>query len=229
VDQYGNVSKTAKADIKIIKAASDVKFNDMKDHWAANSALKAVAAGFIDADKKDPDLMFEPNMLITRAEFVEMIMRAAKLDKNMSAVYKTGFADDADIPVKYKPYVTKAYELGIIKGIPTDTGLYFDPNSIITRAEAAVIINNILNIPAQKNNNHSSSMFLFVDAIYIPEWAEEDIAALNSIGIIKGDPNGNVNPYGFVDRAQSVEMLVSMTEYTDSQKKSGGLFAWLFG
>ena len=225
-DEYGNVSNLATAQIKITKIASSVKFTDMTDHWAANSAIKAVAAGFIDADLQDPDLKFEPNTLMTRAAFVEMIMRAAKLDNNLSEVYKTSFADDSDIPFKYKSYVTKAYELGVIRGIPTETGLYFDPNSIITRAEAAVIVNNILKIPVMEENRFAKSVF--VDAVFIPDWAENDIAALNSCGIIKGDENGNVNPNGLLTKAQSVEMLSAMLDYNKNLKKTGGLFSFLF-
>jgi hypothetical protein len=226
MDKYGNLSNPATAQIRVTKEASSVRFTDMRDHWAANSAIKAVAAGFIDADKSDPDLTFEPEKLMTRAEFTEMILRAAKLDNNMSAVFRTNFADDADIPAQYKPYVTKAYELGIVRGIPTDTGLYFDPNGIITRAEAAVIINNILQIPASANIQPRA---LFVDAVFIPDWAENDIAALNSIGVIRGDENGNMNPNGFLSRAQSVAMLTAMIDYTDSQTTRRGFFAWLFG
>ena len=229
-DEYGNVSNTATAQIKVTKAASSVKFSDMNGHWAANSAIKAVAAGFIDADLQDPDLKFEPNTLMTRAAFAEMIMRAAKLDGNISEVYKTGFADDSDIPLKYKSYITKAYELGVIKGIPTETGLYFDPNSIITRAEAAVIVNNILKIPLILIEAEGTGLTkpVFVDAVFIPEWAENDIAALNSCGIIKGDENGNVNPNGLLTKAQSVEMLSAMLDYNKSLKKSNGLFSFLF-
>jgi len=228
MDQYGNFSNPATAQIRVTKAASDVRFTDLTDHWAANAAVRAVAAGFIDADKNDPALMFEPDMLMTRAEFVEMTLRAAKLDRNMSAVFRTNFADDADIPVNYKPYVTKAYELGIVRGIPTETGLYFEPNSIITRAEAAVIVNNILKIPSAGSISAISSRPLFVDAVFIPEWAQDDIAALNSIGVIRGDENGNVNANGFLNRAQSVEMLVAMNDYTDSHTNRGGIFSFLF-
>ena len=233
-DKYGNLSNPATAQIKVTKAASDIRFADMADHWAANSAIKAVAAGFIDVEKDNPARTFDPDTLMTRAEFVEMILRAAKLDKNMSVVFRTSFADDEDIPNKYKPYVTKAYELGIVKGIPTETGIYFEPNAIITRAEAAVILNNILKIPsagsvsAMSNISGMQTKPLFVDAVFIPEWAENDIAALNSIGVIKGDENGNVNANGLLNKAQSVEMLVSMNDYTGSQTSRGGIFSFLF-
>ena len=225
-DAYGNVSNLATTEIKVTKAQSNVKFVDLTEHWVANSAIKAVAAGFIDADLTDSELKFEPGMSMTRAAFVEMTIRAAKLDNNLSEVYKTSFADDSDIPFKYKSYVTKAYELGVVKGIPTETGLYFDPNSIITRAEAAVIVNNILKIPVPEETRLAKPVF--VDAIFIPEWAEDDITALNSCGIIKGDPNGNVNPNGLLTKAESVEMLCAMLDYNKSLKKTGGLFSFLF-
>ena len=73
-----------------------------------------------------------------------------------------------------------------------------------------------------------SAQSVFADAVFIPNWAEDDIMALNSCGIIKGDENGNVNPTGLLNKAQSVEMLCSMMDYTNSQKKSGGLFSFLF-
>ena len=225
-DIYGNISNPATAQIKITKAASNIKFTDMFDmfeHWAANSAVKAVAAGFIDVDINNPDLKFEPDKSMTRAEFVEMALRAAKLDKNMSEVYKTGFADDSDIPFKYKSYVTKAYELGVIKGISTETGVYFDPNGIITRAEAAVIVNNILKVPAAIKTSS-----VFIDAVFIPKWAEEDISALNSSGILNGDENGNVNPNGLLNKAQSVEILCAMIDYKNNSTKTGGIFSFLF-
>lgn len=224
-DEYGNLSNPATVQIKVSKAASKVVFADLAEHWVYNSAVKAVAAGFIDADIKTPDMTFDPSYLMSRAEFVEMAMRAAKLNKNMPEVYSTGFADDSDIPVKYKAYVKKAYELGIISGISLETGVYFDPNSIITRAEAAVILNNILQIPVL---SAAMTRPVFKDAVYIPSWAEKDIAALHSQGIIKGDQNGYVNPQGLLDRAQSVEMLSNMVDYNKSLKKSGGLFSFLF-
>ena len=227
-DEHGNLSNPATVQIKVTKAESKVTFADLSDHWVYNSAVKAVAAGFIDVDKddlKNPDLIFDPSRPMSRAAFVEMAIRAAKLDKNLPEVLDTGFADDSDIPASYKAHVKKAYELGIISGASTDTGLYFEPNDIITRAEAAVILNNILQIPFL---SVSMSKPVFADAVYIPAWAEKDIAALNSRGIIKGDENGNINPYGLVDRAQSVEMLSNMADYNKSLKKSGGLFSFLF-
>ena len=226
-DEYGNLSNLATVEIKVTKAAANIIFSDMKNHWAHNSAIKAFAHGIIDANKNNPDLTFNPNLLISRAEFLEMTMKAAKLDKNLEDTFSTRFADDTEIALKYKPYIKKAYELGIIRGIVTKTGVYFDPNSIITRSEAAVIINNILKVPVN-NLSKATSKSQFVDAVAIPDWADSDITALNSCGIIKGDENGNMNPYGLMSKAQSTEMLCAMVDYQNSQKKSFNLLSWLF-
>lgn len=222
-DKYGNSSNAAAVNIKVAKAAANIKFTDMDEHWAANSAVKGAAAGFIDVSS---DLYFNPEALMTRAEFVQMALRASKLDKNLPEVLQTGFADDDDIPSIYKSYVKKAYDLGIVSGIELSTGVYFDPNSIITRAEAAVILNSILKIPAL---SISTSKPAFADAVYIPSWAEKDIAALNMHGIINGDPNGNFNPYGLLDKAQATEMLCNMIDYTDNIGKSKSWWENLFG
>jgi hypothetical protein len=225
-DEHGNWSNPATVSIRVTKSASSVKFTDMDDHWAANAAVKGVGAGFIDVN---PDDTFNPTELMTRAEFVEIAMRAANLDENLpdnAQNVQTGFADDSDIPGRYKAHVRRAYELGIINGIQLDTGIYFDPNSIVTRAEAAVILNNILKIPAL---SVATSRPVFADAVFIPIWAANDIAALNTHGIINGDQNGNFNPYGLLDRAQSTQMLSNMLDYQDSVRKSRGWWANLFG
>jgi hypothetical protein len=225
-DEYGNLSNEAAVNIKVTKAASPVNFTDMREHWAANSAVKAVAAGFIDADIADPELKFNPTAFMTRAEFVEMTLRAAKLDENLPEIYQTVFADDSDIPPQYKAYIKKAYDLGIVSGIVIETGVYFDPNSIITRAEAAVMLNNILKVSTLSS---ALSKPVFADAVHIPSWAEKDIAALNSCGILNGDQNGNFNPYGLLDKAQSTEMLCNMLDYTKSLNESKSWFSFLFG
>ena len=232
-DEYGNLSNQATVEIKVTKAAANVVFNDMKNHWAHNSAIKATAYGIIDEANNSHklselnELNFNPNLLMSRVEFLEMTMKAAKLDKNLEETYNTGFADDTEIPLKYKSYVKRAKELGIIQGIVTETGVYFDPNSVITRSEAAVIINNILKAPVN-NLSRATTKARFVDAVAIPQWAEKDITALNLCGIIKGDENGNMNPYGLMNKAQSAEMLCAMVDYQNNQKKPFNLLSWLF-
>jgi hypothetical protein len=216
-DENGNWSNIAAVNIKITRPASNVKFTDMDDHWAANAAIKGVAAGFIDIA---PDYKFNPGQLITRAEFVYMAVRAAGLERSRQSppeVLQTSFTDDGEIPARFKSRVTRAYNLGVINGIATETGAYFDPNSVITRAEAAVILNNILQIPSL---SPAARGLAFRDSARIPYWAAEHVAALSAHGIINGTPCGSFDPYGFITRAQSAEMLSNMLDYSESVRRS---------
>lgn len=213
-DENGNWSNPATVDIRVVRAAANIRFTDMDEHWAANAAIKGVGAGFIDVN---PDFRFNPSQLMTRAEFVYMALRAARLDRNLPEVMLTSFVDDSDIPVRYKAHVALAYDLGVINGVALETGIYFDPNNTIIRAEAAVILNNILQIPILPAAAGSPA---FADAFLIPPWAAEHVAALNMHGIINGDPNGNFNPYGLLNRAQSAEMLSNMLDYTENSRRA---------
>lgn len=212
-DEHGNRSAPATVNIRVTRAASTVRFTDMDDHWAANAAIRGVGAGFIDIN---PDFRFNPYRLMTRAEFVYMAVRAAGLDRNLPEIIQTSFEDDDDIPGRFKAHVTQAYDFGIINGVEVETGVYFDPNNIITRAEAAVILNNILQIPMLSAAIRPG----FADAPHIPYWAAQHVAALDMHGIINGDQNGNFNPYGLLNRAQSAEMLCNMIDYTNSVRSS---------
>lgn len=226
IDEYGNESNIATATIKVVKPAANVFFADLKNHWAHNSAIKAVGAGFVDASSTE----FYPDSLVSRSEFVKMAVIAAKQDKNLSGVNDTGFADDDSIPSEYKSYIKRAYDLGYIKGTATDTGVYFNPNNALTRAEAAVIINKILAIPATeiKSGIFSGINVGIADAVAIPSWAADDINSLYVNGIIKGEGNGKINAEGYVNKAQAVELLCNMVDYTAAKAKSNGFLSFLF-
>lgn len=218
VDKYGNESDPATVTLNVVKPASSVYFSDLSRHWAHNSAIKIVSAGVMQAAEDNGELVFKPDAAITRAEFLCMAMKAAGLDKDVNAIYDTGFADNDDIPVEYRGYVAKALSMNIIRGIDTPTGVYFDPNNTISRAEAAVIINNIIKAPAPANSP------VFRDAAAIPAWAGSAISALKVCGIINGSPAGEANPTGLVDRAQCAQMLVNLQEYKPASQNK-----WFFG
>lgn len=56
---------------------------------------------------------------------------------------------------------------------------------------------------------------LVFDDIENVSWAKESILALNKKGIVKGDENGNFNPYNNVTRAEYILMLVRAFELFD--------------
>lgn len=205
-DEYGNYSEEATVTVKIVRPESDVVFADMDrdTHWAYNAALVMTARGIMDYQKVNGQYIFNPTSEVTRSEFLVMVMTALGAD-SIRTVASTGFADDSDIPVSAKGYAASALKLGIIKGdINTNGELSFRPNDPITRAEAAVIINNIIGASVP------TSLPVFADVSDVPAWAQNALYALNDIGIFKGTGTGNISPYSTLNRAQTAQVIFSM-------------------
>ena len=115
----------------------------------------------------------------------------------------TGFADDGDIPAEYKKYVYSAQKLGIINGTENEDGKpCFYPNADITRAEAAVIINNIMGYTAACN-------FVFEDSV--PAWASNSVSAMYELGVFSTD-NGFVNADAKITKAETAQLLNRLKE-----------------
>ena len=176
-DSYGNCSKPYKITVKVEKTKDNTVFSDMMRNCFHDSAIKANAYGLMSGKILDGKLCFLPNDCVTRAEFVSYLIKASgqTVDKNVTS---TAFADDADIPVNLKSYISYASEKGYISGVGTDTGIYFYPNSNITRAEAGALINNVLCI-----SDHTSVSTFLSDG-NVPSWAEDVIATLNTKGMM---------------------------------------------
>ncbi len=80
---------------------------------------------------------------VTRAEAAKYMIRYMNLEKagEQSAIYKNVFKDK--VPAGYEGYAALAKALGIMKG---DTNGRFNGSSLLTNAEAAVIVYNTLNL-----------------------------------------------------------------------------------
>ena len=197
-DEFGNYSDTCSVSINISERIFDEAICDMEEHWAHNAALTMVECGAMSVISENGNLCFDPDENITRAEYLTTIMKA--LGAGDLKDVKTVFADDDEILDGYGGYVAAAYKLGIVKGKQTENGLIFSPNSIITRAEAAAMLNRILGVAPSEEKD------IFSDSKNIPAWAENDMYALASIGIISGSGEF-IDPHETVTRAQTAQML----------------------
>ena len=134
-----------------------------------------------------------------------MAMHAAGIgevpDKEVSM-----FVDGTEIPESMRGYVAAAYELKYISGSLEDGKLCFLPNEQITRAQAAVILSNIVglcDVPVTPT---------FADGNDIPVWAAEAIYSLNAAGIMNSQ-QGYITPTSPLTRAQTAQMLAAAMEY----------------
>jgi len=112
-------------------------FKDTVGHWARDYISTAAVFGIVNGYDTDT---FGPDDLISREQMAAMIVRAAKLELINE---ETKFADRADISEWARSAVATAVKNGIIKGYTDNT---FRPQGNATRAEAATVIMNALNL-----------------------------------------------------------------------------------
>ena len=113
------------------------EFTDVSaDDWYAAYIQTAYDAGLINGDEG----AFRPNDNITRAELAVITSRMCKeVEQSRSVV----FTDEDDFADWAKPYIVRAAELGIVKGMEDGA---FKAEKYSTRAEAVVMLSRVLNL-----------------------------------------------------------------------------------
>lgn len=229
VDVYGNASETKTVDVLVSKPAIDMYFDDMKNHWAHNSALKMASTGLMVGETKDGKLLFRPEDNMTRGDFLALSLIMAGHEKDIPFSSKTVFSDDDAIPSNIKSYVQYAYDKGIISGYDNGDGtVNFESAGSISRAEAALIVSRILGLDSDSDNIPS-----YKDVASIPVWASDAVFTLSDAGIINGDARGEFSAERRLTRAEGAEMICNVADYVDgtnadTKKKDRNLFN-LFG
>ncbi len=208
VDKYGNYSTSRKVSLTVEKLKTDIVYSDMDEHPAHHAVLTMTEKGIMSGSTMGESTYFMPDKSVSRIDFLVMLMHAIDVD-DVATAADTGFDDDDEIPAGMKGYVNKARSMGIITGSVDAMGnYYFYPNRDITRAEVAIIVNNILNaeIPTVKPT--------FSDKNDIPAWAHDAIYALSNLGILEGI-NGEFAATSSITRAQTAQMLYALMQYIE--------------
>ncbi len=176
----------------------EMVFDDVpEDHWAKDSILELYNKGIIQGKGNGK---FEPNMNISREEFVVMIVRALNIKGTNQP---TGF-EDTDNNTWYASAVAAAYENGIINGID-DTK--FGIGLSITRQDIAAIA-----FRAAKTQKivKSDTDSVFTDDHGIAPYARDAVYSMRNLGIISGMPDGSFAPQRFATRAECAKILASL-------------------
>lgn len=221
-DRYGNTSDPATVTIVVNKRSSKqtLEYADMDSHSAHYAAIKMSEAGIITGEKIGDSYFLMPDKTVSRGEFTAMCVAAAELSIPAVAL-STGLADDKDIPSWAKPYISAALKEGIVSGsADSDGNRRFRANDAITRAEAAVVINNLAKL-ADENRVPT-----FTDADNIPAWAAQAAANINSLNLIPAFADGSMRPAEPISRAEAVSILYDTVNVLKKEKKGGGLLFW---
>ena len=123
-------------------------------------------------------LCFAPDETVSRGEFLVMAMRVLGMEPD-AAVLTSGFADEAATAAWMRPYITAAYRSGVISGVSAETGMEFRPNAALTKAECAVMLQNMLDLPQPD----TQPVFSVEEGECIASWAVPSASALQSAGL----------------------------------------------
>ena len=204
-DKYGNYSALETVNVSVALPGTSVTYVDMKGSEAYNAALSLTEAGIMSGTQVGNQYYFYPDIAVSRVEFLVMAMNAAGITE-VPDVASTVFFDDAEIPASMKGYVAAAYEMKYISGTLSQGKLCFLPNESITRAQAAVMLSNIVGLC------DVAVTPTFADGRDIPVWATEAIYSLNAAGIMNSD-QGYITPTATVTRAQTAQLLSAVMKY----------------
>ena len=123
---------------------------------------------------------------MTRGEFVTMLVKALEIPVEEEAAI-AGYTDQ--LPDWLKPYAAAALRSGLTAGLPeADT---FDADAPITGAEAAVMLQNALDLTVSSDSTVRED---------VPAWAASAVTTMADYGI-------SLDPQGPLTRAQAAMAL----------------------
>lgn len=167
-------------------------FSDTENHWGkdyiAELAEKGIINGFDDGT-------FKPDISVTRAEFVTMVVKALGLE--------TVDADESFSDVKKDSWffaaVMTANKNGLVNGVADGM---FSPDSKISRQDAFVILSR-----AFKDSLKAGEASDFADNENISEYAKEAAELLSASGIVSGNEKNELRPKDETSRAEVAALI----------------------
>lgn len=169
-DSAGNVSREATVTVQIFKPTDSRQYADtvgmdcrFEAEWLKNS-------GLFTGESISGENCFFPEKNVSRGDFLAMTVKTLKIPQD-----KESCADLENIPEWLKPYVGAAIRSGLLEGLPEMETGSLDMNAPITGGEAAVILQNALDLNLEE--------VLAEPQQELPVWAADSVAVMNSHGL----------------------------------------------
>lgn len=174
-------------------------FEDINNSWAKKYIYSLTARGLVSGKS---DVSFDPNGVITRAEFVTILVNYLNLDDEITVNFK-----DVETGTWYYEYVARAGYNGLSSGASEGN---FYPNVDITRQDMAVMIAQAFNLKNGYVLDGTSEMFADDDSILMT--AKTAVYAARANGIISGYSDNTFGPLKSATRAEAATMIYKLLE-----------------
>lgn len=191
------------AEESVVSDEGRLPFEDVQEnHWFYDSTLFCYANGIVNGMN---DYTFGWSGNLTRAQFVTMLC-------NLEGVDASGYTVDKFTDVKsshwYYSAVAWAYSEGIVSGM-TDTA--FSPNTVLTRAQLAVVMNNYMKEKYEVEVK-ADALDGFTDKPKSEYWYYDAMIYAVSSGLISGNGDGTLAATGNVTRAQAAVIFKNFSD-----------------
>jgi hypothetical protein len=178
-----------------------VTYADIDREGNAAAILAVSDRGLMNGTRVGNEIYFKPTASISRVEFLVTAMQAAGISAaDVASAVNPVFADSEAIPAAMRPFVNYAAGKGYVSGKTVDGRLCFCPHEDITRAEAAVILSNIIGYAVE------DTVTAFADESAVPAWSGEALTALRALGILV-TPDGNAHARDTMTRSETAAWL----------------------
>lgn len=174
-----------------------ITFRDIeKGFWAEEYIYALAEKGVLNGKG---DAKFEPFDMVSRSEFVKMIVLALGMTPDESG------CDFADMQNSWaKAYVGTAVADGFVSGMSETE---FAPDAQISREQAATMVGRALKLTAPEKNN------VFVDDNEISDYAKGYVYALKNLKIIEGKSgNAGFAPQDALSRAEAAKIIYGIMQ-----------------
>ena len=171
-DAAGNVSREATVTMQVMKVTNKQQYADTIGKECRFAAEWMKNTGLFVGESINGETCFQPEKLVSRGEFVAMLVQALNLPVEENAT-NAGFTDQ--IPSWLKPYLAAAQRAGLMESWQDED--VFGADKPISGAQAAVLLQNALAMPTAAVNTEDG----------YPEWAEAAMATMAENGIVLAD------------------------------------------
>jgi len=173
-DPAGNVSREATVTITITKPTDAAQYTDTAGESCRFAAEWMKNTGIFVSEAISGNRCFRPDKDVSRGEFLTMLVSVLDLEPDTEVSYT---ASGENVPAWLQPYLAAAMRSGMLAGLPDVQT--FDADEGITGAEAAVMLQNALDLSRLSDAAHTVN----TGEDMVPQWAAEALSTLADYGI----------------------------------------------
>ncbi len=201
-DPSGNVSREATVTIQILKPTDSKQYTDTVGESCRFAAEWMRNTGLFVGEKIGNESCFQPEKAVSRGEFLAMVVKM--LDIPTEEITHVDMPEDT--PNWLKPYLAAAMRAGMTAGWPETESGSFLADQPITGAEAAVMLQNILDLSISQQTMELATEEVSAEESdeQIPAWAAVSLTTMNENGI-------HLNPVQALTRADVAQVMYQVS------------------